>query len=118
MAERRFQRVPFQAVSRVATSDSTWPCSLLNIALKGALLESDQLPIEAGTMCDLEIVLPGTGIPLEFRAVLVHHQDNRYGFKFLRVDLTTLTHLRKLLELNIGDAECVRNELMAWLEEG
>lgn len=118
MVERRFRRVPFQAETRVAANDSTWTCSLLNIALKGALLESARLPLAPGTMCDLEIVLPGTGIPLEFRAVLVHHQDNRYGFKFLRVDLATLTHLRKLLELNTGDAECVRSELMAWLEEG
>jgi len=117
MADRRFQRVPFQAETRVVANDSAWACRLLNIALKGALLESDQLPIEPGTICDLEIVLPGTGIPLEFSAVLVHHADNRYGFKFLRIDLSTLTHLRKLLELNTGDAECVRKELMVWLEE-
>ncbi|MCK4536949.1 MAG: PilZ domain-containing protein [Desulfuromonadales bacterium] len=119
MTERRFQRVPFQAEMRVFANNSSWDCSLLNIALKGALLECrNPLPIELNTACVIKMSLPGSGIELDFRAELVHREEAQYGFKFLSVDLTTLTHLRKLIELNTGDADCVRDELMAWLEEG
>ena len=115
MAERRFQRVPFQAETRVASGSSAWDCSLLNIALQGALLEGE-LPLEPGAICDISVNLPGTDISLGFRSELVHHVNSQYGFKFLDIDLETLTHLRKLLELNTGDADCVRGELMTWLE--
>lgn len=117
MTERRFQRVPFQTETRVAMGGTAWDCALLNIALKGALLESDQLPLEPGAICDLTMTLPGTSIHLRFRSELVHQKQTHYGFKFLDLDLDSLTHLRKLLELNMGDADCVRNELMTWLGE-
>ena len=116
MAERRFQRVPFQAETRVASGGSSWGCALLNIALKGALVEGD-LPLEPGALCDITVTLPGTAISLGFKSELVHHANSQYGFRFLDIDLETLTHLRKLLELNTGDADCVRGELMTWLGE-
>jgi hypothetical protein len=117
MAERRFQRVPFHAKTRVTAEGTSWDCTLLNIALKGALLESSLLPVEPGATCDIRMTLPGTDIALEFRSLLVYHQGSHFGFKFLHVDLETLTHLRKLIELNTGDADGVRGELMAWLSE-
>jgi hypothetical protein len=118
MTKRRFQRVPFQAETQVFVDGSSWDCDLLNIALNGALLESaTPLPIELNTACDIRLSLPGSGIQLDFRAELVHREETHFGFKFLSVDLTTLTHLRKLIELNTGDADCVRDELMAWLGE-
>ena len=117
MAERRFQRVPFHAETRVASGRSSWDCSLLNIALKGVLLEGN-LPLEPGAICDISVILPGTEISLGFRSELVHHEGSHYGFTFLDIDLESLTHLRKLLELNTGDADCVRGELMTWLGEG
>ncbi|HKL27093.1 MAG TPA: PilZ domain-containing protein [Desulfuromonadales bacterium] len=117
MTERRFQRVPFQAETSIATDDSAWQCTLLNIALKGALVESDRLLIEPGTICQVSVRLPETDILLNFRARLLHRQANRFGFKFIDIDLQTLTHLRKLIELNTGDGDGIRDELMAWLED-
>lgn len=117
MIERRFQRVPFQAETSVSVDESRWQCTLLNIALKGALLESDELALEPGAICQMSVRLPGTEISLHFRARLLHHQQNQYGFKFIDVDLQTLIHLRKLIELNTGDGDVIRDELMAWLED-
>ena len=56
-----------------------------------------------------------TAISLGFQAELIHCEENRYGFKFISENLETLTHLRKLIELNTGDAEATRSELSAWL---
>ena len=67
--------------------------------------------------CELVIALPGTAISLNFDAELVHVEDLQYGFKFISEDLETLTHLRKLIELNTGDAETTRSELSAWLKD-
>jgi hypothetical protein len=69
-----------------------------------------------GTVASLSRPLPGSTIVLAFDAELIHREENRLGFKFLHEDLETLTHLRTLLELNTGDPEGVRSEMLAWLK--
>ena len=114
---RRYQRVPFQAETVVKTPEDHWNCTLLNIALGGDLLESKSLDLEHGARCQITITLPASAIVLEFDAELAHREGQHYGFKFIHVDLQSLTHLRKLIELNTGDADSIRGELMAWLDE-
>lgn len=117
MEHRRFRRIPFEAEVEVATGERSWSCSLIDLALKGALLESRQkLPLPLGTTASLSLPLPGSPISLGFQAELVHREGNRLGFKFLQEDLETLTHLRTLLELNTGDPEGIRSELLSWLK--
>ena len=118
MSERRYQRVPFQAETVVRGPKDHWNCTLLNIALRGVLLQSKDMVLDPGTRCQITITLPASAIDLQFDAELVHHEEQCFGFKFTQVDLQSLTHLRKLIELNTGDADSVRDELMAWLENG
>ncbi|MHB8708131.1 MAG: PilZ domain-containing protein [Desulfuromonadales bacterium] len=117
MNARRFRRIPFEAEVLVAVGDRSWSCQLFDLALKGALLEcADMLPLAQGTVANLSLPLPGSEIVLDFDAELVHREGNRLGFKFLHENLETLTHLRTLLELNTGDPEGVRSELLTWLK--
>lgn len=117
MDKRHFRRIPFEAEMMVAVGDHSWSCQLLDLALKGVLLESSAvLPLAQGTVANLSLPLPGSTIVLDFEAELVHCEENRLGFKFLHENLETLTHLRTLLELNTGDPEGVRSELLTWLK--
>jgi hypothetical protein len=117
MGERRFRRVPFEAEMQLAVDNRSWNCRLLDIALKGVLLESSMpLAPAIGTVASLSLPLPGSPIVLAFDAELAHREENRLGFKFLHENLETLTHLRTLLELNTGDPEGVRSEMLAWLK--
>jgi len=116
MHERRFRRIPFAAQAIVSSEGNEHSCELLDLAMKGALLASDKpLPVRLGQIYQLCIALQGGPIALKFEAKLVHHDVDHYGFKFISEDLDTLTHLRKLIELNTGDAEATRNELTSWL---
>lgn len=118
MHNRRFRRIPFAAEVTLSTGQSTWSGELLDVAMKGAMVGTPApLPLELGTKCNLCITLPGTPISLEFQTKLVHCEEGHYGFKFISEDLQTLTHLRKLIELNTGDAEATRSELSAWLSD-
>ena len=117
MNSRRFRRVPFAAEVSLTVDQDYWTGELLDVAMKGALVESMvPLPIPVGTECDLGITLPGTAISLDFAAKLVHVEGLSSGFKFISESLETLTHLRKLIELNTGDVETTRSELSAWLD--
>ena len=118
MKSRRFRRVPFETKVSLTVDQDYWAGDLLDVAMKGALIETmAPLPIPTGTRCKLSIALPGTAISLNFEAELVHVEGLQYGFKFISEDLETLTHLRKLIELNTGDAETTRSELSAWLDD-
>lgn len=116
MHDRRFRRVPFETEVTLHNEEEVWSTELLDLAMKGALLGANApLPLALGTKCKLCIALPGSPILLDFQAELIHCKENRYGFKFISEDLATLTHLRKLIELNTGDAEATRSELSTWL---
>ena len=49
-------------------------------------------------------------------AKLAHQEENHYGFVFQSEDLDTFAHLRRLLELNLGDSEIVDHELTDWMK--
>ncbi len=116
MHQRRFRRIPFEAEVTLHVGRDSWSGELLDVALKGAMVGTrTPLPHPLGTHCSLCFNLPQTPIFLDFQAVLIHHEDNHYGFRFISEDLETLTHLRKLIELNTGDTETTLCELSAWL---
>jgi hypothetical protein len=118
MNNRHFRRIPFEAEVTLNVSQDVWTGELLDVAMKGAMVGTKMpLPLALGTKCNLCITLPGTPIALDFQAELIHCEETHYGFKFLSENLETLTHLRKLIELNTGDAEATRSELSAWLTQ-
>lgn len=118
MNSRRFRRVPFEAVVTMKLEQAPLSGELLDVAFKGAMVGTEEpLEIPLGTQCELCISIPDSPISLTFLAELIHKEENRSGFLFISEDLDTLTHLRKLIELNTGDAEATRSELTAWLSK-
>lgn len=114
---RRFNRVPFQCDCQISCGDRTWSGELLDISLRGALF---QLP-ETATLaladnCYLDIALADGGIHMQFESELAHREGDQHGFRFLSENLETLTHLRRLLELNLGEDDIVKKELGYWLD--
>lgn len=116
MHSRHFRRIPFAAEVTLTVGLDVWSGELLDVAMKGAMVGTETpLPLSLGAKYSLCISLAETPIVLNFETELVHSEESRYGFKFISEDLETLTHLRKLIELNTGDAEATRSELSAWL---
>ena len=115
--KRKFQRVPFQCSSQIRCGDRTYSGELLDISMKGALLLVRDAPEwKMGHICFLDIKLENGDIHLQFDAKLAHQEDNHYGFIFASEDLETFTHLRRLLELNLGDPDIVDRELADWMK--
>jgi hypothetical protein len=55
---------------------------------------------------------------MNFIGELIHRRGNFYGFIFVSEDAETLGHLRRMLELNFGDAERADEEFSHWLKRG
>jgi len=115
--KRKFCRIPFQCQTQVKSGKRTYAAELLDISMKGALvLMRDTPDWPTDHIAFLDIKLVNSDIHLQFEAKLAHREGTHYGFIFLSEDLETFTHLRRLLELNLGDAEIVEHELSDWMK--
>ncbi len=116
--KRYFSRINFKAQSQIEFNDKVYEGELLDISLRGALLcFKDQIPLKKCDHCTLLIHLHSSDIKLIFDAELAHIHQNNLGFKFISEDMGTMTHLRSLLSLNIGDYDKITDELEFWLKE-
>ena len=108
---RQYQRVPFIAEGIMSKDGEEWSCGLLDISLKGVLVEppSDVLPDYQG-LYGIELIL-GEDVAIHMQAKISHANDDHWGLVWENIDLEGLTHLRRLLELNMSDAEEMHREL-------
>jgi len=106
--QRHFSRVAFDA--RVTVGDGI-PARLLDISLKGALAE---LPgghhLQVGDRSRVEIDL-GAGQHIDMAVTVAHLEGQRVGFRCDHIDLDSITHLARLVELNTGDPDLLQREL-------
>lgn len=109
---RQFSRVIFQTKCHLTFGNKTLNGELIDISLKGALIKNAHpLTIKSGDPCQFDFALEGDGIVLNFDATLVYSQGRRLGIQFGSIDIEAMTHLRRLVELNICGANTIRNEL-------
>lgn len=108
---RRFTRIAFDAEAELRAGDNRWVAKIEDISLKGVLLShpegfeaqlGDELVIETWLDSDVHMVLP----------VTLKRVDADYlGCACGVIDLESITHLRRLVELNLGDESLLDREL-------
>ena len=113
MADKRhFSRIDFVTKALVSFNDKKCRVTIKNISLNGALFYyTRKLPFHLDDELRLTIVLTSSRIKLNFICKLIHHEKNNYGLKFKKVDIDTIIHLRRLLELNTGNPDKIIHEL-------
>lgn len=115
--QRSFRRINFTTEADILLDNQAVRCTLVDLALQGALFSaSNPLPVEIGEHYQLIIRLPASNLTLQFTAELIHQHGLFYGFIFRAEDSDTMGHLRRLLELNIGDSNETEREFRHWLK--
>ena len=111
--QRHFSRIPFDAQVAVGSGAAPTPAHLLDISLKGALVE---LPnghgLAVGDRSRLEIAL-GAEQRIDMAVSVAHVEPGQVGFRCEHIDLESITHLARLVELNTGDPDLLQRELGA-----
>lgn len=111
-SHRLFSRVPFSAAVTLHLPGKTLVVTLLDIALKGALVQTNvSEDIQLQAPCRLMLPLSNDGETIEMAGTVAHLNDRHVGLRCEHMDLTSLTLLRRLLELNTGDADLMDREL-------
>lgn len=111
-SRRHFSRVVFRGQARLTCAGAEHAVVVHDLALKGALVESaTPLAVTLGDKARLVLSLDDDGDFIELQGHLVHHEGCRLGLKCDDIDVDSLTNLRRLVELNLGDASLVDREL-------
>lgn len=113
--QRHFSRISFDAEARLTRAEEKWPCQLIDLSLKGALIVRPMnLNAQAGDQFLLELALDSENkVVIRMQVSVSHVENDHIGFHCEHIDLDSITHLRRLVELNLGDAELLNRELSA-----
>jgi len=112
--KRHFSRIPFQGPVHVTSVNGKWDTDLLDISLNGALIRKpDNWPGKTDEHFMLVLDLTNSDVDIRMEAVIAHEEKDRVGLQCKHIDLDSITHLRRLVELNLGDALMLKRELSA-----
>jgi hypothetical protein len=111
---RRFSRITFHRPAELDVRAGRASCELLDVSLKGALVETP-LGFDAavGQRCTLTIRLDAGDATIRMEGEIVHRAGTQVGLRCEEIDLDSIAHLRRLVELNVGDDELLLRELSA-----
>lgn len=110
---RRFQRVAFNAKTVLSQNEQIWSTHLLDLSLKGLLVKTPEgfaAALNESFMASVEL---NEQTELQMKVTLSHQSAETLGLECVHIDIDSITHLRRLLELNLGDAALLERELKA-----
>lgn len=114
---RYYSRISFVADAEVSIDGRQYPAEMLDLSLRGTLLNLHAGVVDIGMSYPLKIHLSSSDTTIQFDAELVHKNGNYAGFKFQSLDVESMTHLRKILDLNTGDHAKLADEMEFWLSQ-
>lgn len=115
---RHFHRIAHDAPALIALEDSSLAARTLDLSLRGCLLEIDPaLALGIGAPYPIEIHL-SDDVRIAMRGILIHRRERRAGFECEHIDLDSISTLRRLVELNLGDPELLDRDLEALAAQG
>lgn len=112
MNNRKFSRILFSNQATLRFQGQNFFTQVTDLSLKGALI---QRPAEfqglVGEHAQLQFQLDQSELVLEMDVSIAHLHPTTIGLRCERIDIESASHLRRLLELNLGDAELLSREL-------
>jgi len=116
---RHFTRIDFNTEYHLSTADSSqqWSGQVVDLSLHGVLIKQpDSFTGKQSDELKLELILSGSDITVQMEARIAHMHDGLVGFECQHIDVESLTHLRRILELNLGDPKLVEREITEMID--
>jgi len=115
---RHYSRIAFHSPGHLILADRNVEVVVADLSLKGALVRlPTHTSLQSGTPCTLRVRLDAAGDHIRMEMNVTHVHGSYAGLVCQSIDLDSVTHLRRLVELNLGDEKLLERELSALLEE-
>lgn len=100
---RQYSRVPFAATACIMQGDRSVITELIDISLNGLLVATpESYHLRSDVPCNVKIQLSDSAA-ITMQVTLVHSSDRALGFHCTSIDMDSITHLRRLIEINLED---------------
>ena len=119
MAERRhFTRIFYLTAAKLPQGEHQWRTQLVDVSLQGALLlRPEDWVASEDKEYEICFVLGGSDIEIKMQVELTHEASKKLGFYCHHIDIDSATHLKRMIELNIGEEQLLHRELEQLLQE-
>ncbi len=114
MRERRqFSRIVYHAVATLEQGSTQCLGQVKDISLHGLLLNVDNPDICFRTdhLIDVRFTLPGSDIELSMSTQLVNKSGATFRMRIDHIDIESLSHLKRLVQLNVGSDELLNRNI-------
>jgi PilZ domain len=110
--KRHFSRIPFITDAHLVSAEGSWKVQLMDISLKGILAEMpDDWHGKVGAHYLIELLMENEEATIRMEVSVMHTEAQQAGFRCEHIDLDSISHLRRLVELNLGDSDMLNREL-------
>lgn len=110
---RRFARFPFSGRVHLYSSGAVFDTDLVDLSLRGALVRRPEaFTGKTGFHYRMELRLHGN-LMIAMGVVVAHLEERQLGLRCERLDFDSFVHLKRLVELNLGDVRSLNRELAA-----
>ena len=111
-SQRRFSRIEFDTEVRLINDKSLWKSRLIDISLKGLLITVPRIwEADIGDHYLTELFADNEETVIRMEVSISHIGERQVGLCCEHIDLDSVSHLRRLIELNIGNPEILYREL-------
>lgn len=108
---RNYSRIHFTHPCVLTALHHVSPVEVHDLSLKGALVTAPaDWQVDSGTPCVLEVKLSAEA-SIRLIGTIVHIDARGYGIRCESIDLDSISHLRRLVELNLGDESLLQRDL-------
>lgn len=110
--KRRFTRIVFTTPASLQVDGQLYATKLIDLSLKGALIEVPAASnLVAGTHCNLSFALGDVDTNIDFDGEIAHIEKDTIGIVCKKMELESASHLKRLIELNVGSEELLHRNL-------
>ena len=112
--KRHFTRIQFDASAVLKSGEHQWDTRILDISMKGALVEQ---PANTEPAIDQDVTLTLTLsdniTQITMEGKIAHIENRTLGVVCEHIDVDSVSHLRRIVELNTGNPDLLERELDA-----
>ncbi|WP_087021892.1 PilZ domain-containing protein [Thaumasiovibrio subtropicus] len=109
---RRFIRIVYNSPATISQQKQQWQSEIRDLSLHGLLLirPKEWKPVH-NNMYNVAFSLQDSDIVLQMETELVHYCDDYLRMQIAHIDIDSISHLKRLVELNVGNDEFLHREL-------
>ena len=112
--KRQFRRIEFDSLVILSQSNTSWTAKLTDISLQGLLVEMPEAWQSASGQFEASVKIPEHTISMTVEKI--HEENKNIGFKCTAIELDSVTNLKRLVELNLGDETLLEREISAMIQ--